>query len=48
VEVREALFRLATTAGPQAYLIQESAPVTAWQQDRAEFATALTSFRARS
>ena len=44
-EVREAMFRLATPGGTQAYLVQESAPATAWAQDQAAFTTALGSFQ---
>jgi hypothetical protein len=44
-EVRDTLFRLATRAGPQAYLVQESAPATAWRRDQATFRTALGSFQ---
>ncbi len=46
-EVSELLFRLATQAGPQAYLVQESAPVTAWPQDQAAFTSALGTFQPR-
>ncbi len=46
-EVRESLFRLATPAGPQGYLVQESAEVTAWRRTRSAFATALRTFRAQ-
>ena len=46
-EVRDTLFRLAARAGPGAYLIQESAPATAWRQDQAAFTAALGSFQPR-
>ena len=44
-EVRETTFRLATPGGAQAYLVQESAPATAWAQDQAAFTTAVGSFQ---
>ncbi|MFI5064175.1 MAG: serine/threonine-protein kinase [Streptosporangiales bacterium] len=46
-EVSEWLFRLATQAGPQAYLVQESAPATAWLQDQAAFTTAQGTFQSQ-
>ncbi len=46
-EVRETLFRLAARGGPQAYLVQESAPATGFLRDQAAFATALGTFQSQ-
>jgi eukaryotic-like serine/threonine-protein kinase len=47
-EALEALFRLATPAGRQAYLVQETAPARDWVASRLVFTKALDTFRVHS
>jgi hypothetical protein len=47
-EVIEVLFRLATPAGSQGYLVQETAPAATWGLIRPVFNEALRTFRTHS
>ncbi|HUY50963.1 MAG TPA: serine/threonine-protein kinase [Streptosporangiaceae bacterium] len=47
-EVLDVAFRLTTTAGPQAYLLRESAPAATWTASQPVFSAALRTFRPQS